>query len=82
MEVKINHHIITKIHMDPANLEELVQVEKLYNSVLDTIFLDNPILIITISPEKKVSIGYEFDSYKEMRIDKSLLSLIKSALKI
>lgn len=80
MTIDIKTHTITKIHSTYDTVDELQQIEKIYLEVVSKIFLNKPALLITIAPEKKYSIGYEFGSFQEVKIDRSkfLVNDVKS----
>ncbi|MBO9594009.1 MAG: hypothetical protein J7599_13960 [Niabella sp.] len=71
MKIEVNTHAIIKINCTYDSVEELRSVENLFLVVLSKIFLNRPALLITISPDKRYSFGYEIASFQEIKIGKA-----------
>ena len=71
MRISIRTHAIVKLDVHYDSINESHQIKELYFAILSKVFLDKPALIITITPQKKYSIGYELGSFQEINIEKS-----------
>ncbi|OQP38896.1 hypothetical protein A4H97_19525 [Niastella yeongjuensis] len=71
MDIRINNVTITKIDTSYNSLEELATIEKLYFNILCKIFLNRPVIVLTIAPQENYSIGYDFSSVSEFKLGKT-----------
>lgn len=71
MKIDVNAHAIIKVHSNYDNVGELAKIEELFFTILSEVFLNRSVLLITITPDKRYSMGYSISSFQEINIGKS-----------
>jgi hypothetical protein len=71
MQIGLEHHIVSKLVATYKSTADLMQVELVFKLTLIKLLESKNVTMVTVGPEKKLSLGYELGQFEEVKIQKT-----------